>query len=89
MPEYCTQRAMKLLNKHKKSMNGAKVLLLGVAYKQDIDDYRESPALRVLERLRVYGADVTYYDPYIPSFTVPRRYNAKPAGIDCGRAANV
>ena len=69
MPEYCTQRAMKLLNKHKKSMNGAKVLLLGVAYKQDIDDYRESPALRVLERLRVYGADVTYYDPYIPSFT--------------------
>jgi UDP-N-acetyl-D-glucosamine dehydrogenase len=69
MPEYCTQRAMKLLNLHKKSLNGAKVLLLGIAYKQDIDDYRESPALRVMERLKTYGADVAYYDPYIPSFT--------------------
>ncbi len=69
MPEYCTQRAMKLLNGERKSLNGAKVLLLGVAYKQDIDDYRESPAIRVLERLKAYGADVTYYDPYIPSFS--------------------
>ena len=68
MPEYCTQRAMKLLNRHRKSLNGAKVLLLGVAYKQDIDDYRESPAIRVFECLQSYGADVAYYDPYIPSF---------------------
>ncbi|HPF86882.1 MAG TPA: nucleotide sugar dehydrogenase [Candidatus Limiplasma sp.] len=69
MPEYCTQRAMKLLNQDKKSLNGAKVLLLGVAYKQDIDDYRESPAIRVLERLKTYGADVSYYDPFVASFT--------------------
>lgn len=69
MPEYCTQRAMKLLNNHKKSLNGARVLLLGVAYKQDIDDYRESPAIRVLERLKVYGAETSYYDPYIQSFS--------------------
>jgi UDP-N-acetyl-D-glucosamine dehydrogenase len=69
MPEYCTQRAMKLLNRHRKSLNGAKVLLLGVAYKQDIDDYRESPAIRVMERLIVYGADVSYFDPYVKSFT--------------------
>jgi UDP-N-acetyl-D-glucosamine dehydrogenase len=67
MPEYCTQRAMKILNRHKKSLNGAKILLLGVAYKQDIDDYRESPAIRVFECLQGYGADVAYYDPYIPS----------------------
>ena len=69
MPEYCTQRAMKMLNRQKKALNGAKILLLGVAYKQDIDDYRESPALRVLDRLQAYGADVSYYDPYIPSLT--------------------
>jgi UDP-N-acetyl-D-glucosamine dehydrogenase len=69
MPEYCTQRAMKILNRHKKSLNGARILLLGVAYKQDIDDYRESPAIHVLECLKGYGAEVAYYDPYIPSFT--------------------
>jgi len=67
MPEYCAQRSMKLLNQQYKSLNGAKVLLLGMAYKQDIDDYRESPAVRVLERLRAYGAEVSYYDTYIPS----------------------
>ncbi|MFH1511820.1 MAG: nucleotide sugar dehydrogenase [Bacillota bacterium] len=69
MPEYCAQRAMKLLNKHKKSLNGAKILLLGVAYKQDVDDYRESPALRVMDCLQGFGAEVTYYDPFIRSFT--------------------
>ncbi len=69
MPEYCTQRAMKQLNRHRKSLNDAKVLLLGVAYKQDIDDYRESPAIRVMERLIAYGADVSYYDPYVKSFS--------------------
>ena len=49
-------------------MNGAKVLVLGVAYKQDIDDYRESPALRVIESLRKLGAQVSYYDPYVESY---------------------
>ena len=52
MPEYCAQRAMKILNRESKSLNGAKILLLGVAYKQDIDDYRESPALRVMDASR-------------------------------------
>ena len=56
MPEYCAQRAMGALNERKKAMNGAKVLVLGVAYKQDIDDYRESPALRVIEELEKEGA---------------------------------
>ena len=51
MPEYCVERASKILNRFKKAMNGAKVLVVGVAYKQDIDDYRESPALRVIEEL--------------------------------------
>ncbi len=68
MPEYCVERAMHILNNHKKAINGAKVLVLGVAYKQDIDDYRESPAIRVIEELLKVGADVKYYDPWVASF---------------------
>ncbi len=62
MPEYCVDRAAKMLNRRaKKAMNGSKVLVLGVAYKQDIDDYRESPALRVIEELEHEGAQVTFF----------------------------
>lgn len=68
MPEYCVERAGKILNRFKKSLYGSNVLILGVAYKQDIDDYRESPALRVIEELEEEGANVEYYDPYIPSY---------------------
>lgn len=68
MPDYCADRAMKALNERQKAMNGAKVLVLGVAYKQDIDDYRESPAIRVIECLRARGALVSYYDPYISEY---------------------
>lgn len=68
MPEYCVERASKLLNRHAKAMNGAKVLVVGVAYKQDIDDYRESPALRVIEVLEREMADVAFYDPWISEY---------------------
>lgn len=68
MPEYCAERAMEALNERKKALNGAKVLVLGVAYKQDIDDYRESPAIRVIKALRKRGAEVAYYDPYVPEY---------------------
>lgn len=64
-PEYCVERAMHVLNGQKKAINGAKVLVLGVAYKQDIDDYRESPALRVIDELNKVGAEVTYFDPWV------------------------
>lgn len=74
MPEYTVERAGKILNRTKKALNGAKVLLLGVAYKQDIDDYRESPALRVMEEFQKNGAQVDYYDPFIPQC----RYKGKP-----------
>lgn len=50
-------------------MNGAKVLVVGVAYKQDIDDYRESPAIRVIEHLQEQGANVSYFDPWVPRFS--------------------
>ena len=69
MPEYCVDRAAKLLNRRaKKAMNGSKVLVLGVAYKQDIDDYRESLALRVIEELEKEGAVVTYFDPWVKEY---------------------
>ena len=68
MPEYVVDRAMKVLNQNKTAMNGAKVLVLGVAYKADIDDYRESPALNVIDHLIKEGADTTYFDPYIPEY---------------------
>lgn len=85
MPEYCVDRAMEALNECKKAMNGAKVLVLGVAYKQDIDDYRESPAIRVIEALKKRGAQVTYYDPYIPEYrehgTVEKGLTELTAGV--------
>ncbi|RGT32253.1 nucleotide sugar dehydrogenase [Bacteroides clarus] len=68
MPEYTVERCGKILNRHRKALNGSKVLVLGVAYKQDIDDYRESPALRVIEELEKTGASVSFYDPYIPQY---------------------
>ncbi len=67
MPEYCVDRVVRILNKHKKSLNGSKVLVLGVAYKQDIDDYRESPALKFIHILDENGCEVSYYDPYVAS----------------------
>jgi len=68
MPEYCAERSSKILNRFKKAMNGSKILILGVAYKQDIDDYRESPAIRVIEELEKEGADVIYYDPFVSEY---------------------
>lgn len=68
MPEYTVERCGKILNRHRKALNGSKVLVLGVVYKQDIDDYRESPALRVIEELEKTGASVSFYDPYIPQY---------------------
>ena len=68
MPEYTVERASKILNRFKKALNGSKVLVLGVAYKQDIDDYRESPALKVIEILERQGAEVTYYDPWVAEY---------------------
>lgn len=68
MPEYCVDRAARLLNEYKKSLKGSRVLVIGIAYKQDIDDYRESPALEVIDILKKSGAFVEYYDPWIPQY---------------------
>ena len=68
MPEYCVERAMKILNRQGMALSRSKVLVLGIAYKQDIDDYRESPAIDVIEILKENGAKVEFFDPYIPEY---------------------
>ena len=75
MPAHVVQSVAKGLNQHKKAMNGAKILMLGMAYKKDIDDLRESPSLTVIELLREQGAEVLYNDPYFPTVGRGRHYN--------------
>jgi nucleotide sugar dehydrogenase len=70
MPGYVTDRAAELLNRHAKAVNGAKVLLLGVTYKRDIADQRESPARPLARKLLARGAQVSYHDPYVPAWTI-------------------
>ncbi len=77
MPEYVVSRIMDALNDRKKSLKGSKVLVLGLAYKKDIDDVRESPSLELIELLREKGAKVDYNDPYIPRTHKQRDYDLK------------
>ncbi|MGE0160022.1 MAG: nucleotide sugar dehydrogenase [Gemmatimonadales bacterium] len=69
MPYFVVDKVREALNRNKKSVNGSRVLVLGVAYKRDIDDVRESPALDVIRLLESDGAHVEYHDPHVPSIT--------------------
>ena len=75
MPYHVIQSVGKALNSRKKSINGARVLVLGVAYKKDIDDLRESPAITIIELLQKEGAEVSYHDPYFPFIGKGRKYD--------------
>ncbi len=75
MPAHVVQYVGKGLNQHKKALNGSRILMLGMAYKKDIDDLRESPSLTVIELLREQGAEVLYNDPYFPTVGRGRHYN--------------
>jgi UDP-N-acetyl-D-glucosamine dehydrogenase len=75
MPAHVVQYVAKGLNQHRKAMNGSRILMLGMAYKKDIDDLRESPSLTVIELLREQGAEVLYNDPYFPTVGRGRHYN--------------
>ncbi len=75
MPHYVVSRTMEALNEHKKSLKGSKVLVLGLAYKKDIDDVRESPSIELIELLQAKGAKVDYNDPYIPKTHKQRQHN--------------
>jgi len=75
MPYHVLESVGRALNQHKKALNGSKVLVLGVAYKKDIDDLRESPALTIIELLQKEGAQVSYNDPYFPVVGRGRKYD--------------
>ena len=75
MPYHVLASVVGALNQHHKAINGSSVLVLGVAYKRDIDDLRESPALTIIELLQKEGAQVSYNDPYFPSIGKGRKYD--------------
>ncbi len=79
MPRYVVTKTADALNEHSKSLKGSKVLVLGLAYKKDIDDLRESPSIELIELLRQKGAKVDYNDPYIPRTHKQRRHNLRMA----------
>ncbi len=70
MPDYVVNKVSYALNKYRKTINGSKILILGVSYKKNIGDTRESPALKVMHRLLKWGAELSYYDPFVPNIEV-------------------
>jgi UDP-N-acetyl-D-glucosamine dehydrogenase len=85
MPYWCLGKIVRALNQHEKALKGSKVLLLGVAYKADIEDTRESPALKLIELLQEEGADVSYHDPFVPELKDQGLSSTalEPAAADC------
>ena len=86
MPGYVTDRAAELLNRHAKPVNGAKVLLLGVTYKRDIADQRETPARPLARKLLSRGAQVSYHDPYVPEWQLDGQAIARQTDLDAALA---
>jgi UDP-N-acetyl-D-glucosamine dehydrogenase len=74
MPYFVVQRVAKALSDHRRALNGAKILVLGVAYKKDVDDNRESPAMKIMDLLKQEGAEISYNDPHIPRCAGMRHY---------------
>ena len=89
MPDYVVDRVGQILNRERKSLNGSKILVLGVAYKRDVGDVRESPALDVIELLAGRGAEVSYHDPHVESIDVGvHEYHSLPMSADLLGAAD-
>jgi UDP-N-acetyl-D-glucosamine dehydrogenase len=79
MPGYVVEQVMRGLNRAGKAVNGAKVGLIGIAYKKDVDDPRESPAFEIIEELLQLGADLSYHDPHIPRLPKMRKHDLRMA----------
>ena len=75
MPEFVVSKVGAALNARQRSVNGARVLVVGVAYKKNLDDTRESPALKIMDLLLHQGAKVVYHDPYVPVLRPSRHYD--------------
>jgi UDP-N-acetyl-D-glucosamine dehydrogenase len=83
MPQHVVERTARALNRQGKSLKGSRVLVLGLSYKADIDDDRESPSFEIIERLRAAGAEVAYCDPYIPVARPGREHDIRLASVPC------
>jgi UDP-N-acetyl-D-glucosamine dehydrogenase len=83
MPHHVVDRTARALNRHGKSLKGSKALVLGLSYKADIDDDRESPSFEIIERLRAAGAEVAYCDPYIPVARPGREHDIRLSSVPC------
>ena len=81
MPYYVLQRTIDALNGRGMSIKGARILILGIAYKKNVDDTRESPSLKLIELYRQKGALVDYNDPYVPRIPKLRRYNLRMSSV--------
>jgi len=86
MPEYVLERTARALNRHGKSLKGSRALVLGLSYKADIDDDRESPSFEIIEKLREAGAEVAYCDPYIPVARPGREHDIRLSSVPCTAA---
>jgi UDP-N-acetyl-D-glucosamine dehydrogenase len=86
MPDYVIQRLAGALNGHNKSVKGSRILVLGMAYKPDIDDIRESPSLELIEKLLALQAQVDYNDPHIPQIPQMRRHRLRLKSVDISPA---
>lgn len=82
MPEYVVGKTVKALNERRKALRGSKVLVLGIAYKKNVDDMRESPSVEVMELLRDAGADVAYSDPHVPMFPRMREHSFNLSSVE-------
>jgi len=82
MPQYVVDKTIRALNAEGKSLKGAKVLALGIAYKPNVDDMRESPSVFVMELLRDWGAEVAYSDPNVPVFPKMRQHSFELSSVD-------
>lgn len=82
MPDYVVLKLSEALNKRRKPVNGSRILLVGLAYKAEVDDARESPGYTLMDKLKERGAEVSYYDPYIPAIR-PSREHGHWAGVEC------
>lgn len=82
MPDYVVGKLASALNQRKKSVNGSRVLVLGIAYKKNVDDMRESPSVFIMERLRELGADVQYSDSHVPVFPKMREHHFELSSVD-------
>lgn len=81
MPDYVITKVASALNLVKKSINGSRILVLGIAYKKNVDDMRESPSVMLMEKLRDLGADISYSDPHRPTFPIMREHHFKLSSV--------